>query len=44
MENEERIPVKVKQTWQTPDIIDLDVDKTESGSWGHSVERTYSYS
>ena len=28
MENEERIPVKTKQAWQTPEIIDLDLDLT----------------
>ena len=28
MENEERIPVKAKQAWQTPEIVDLDLDKT----------------
>ena len=32
MENEERIPVKAQKAWQTPEIIDLDVDKTAK-SW-----------
>ena len=30
MENEERIPVKAKKTWQTPEIVDLDLDKTSA--------------
>ncbi len=31
MENEERIPVKAKKAWQTPEIIDLDVEsRTEA--------------
>jgi len=40
MENEE----KTKQVWQTPEIVDLDVEKTESGVYGISHEREYSAS
>ena len=29
MENEERIPVEAKKAWQTPEFVELDVDKTE---------------
>lgn len=28
MENEE----KIKQVWQTPEVIDLDIEKTKGGS------------
>lgn len=41
MENEERIPVKAKKVWETPEIIDLDLDKTESGTILDGAEDVY---
>ena len=31
MKSEERIPMKVKKAWQTPEIIDLDVKMETDG-------------
>ena len=33
-----------KQVWQKPEILDLDLDKTTSGSIGNVAENTYSFS
>ena len=41
MKNEEKIPKKAKQTWQPPEIIDLDMDKTESGGILTGAEDVY---
>ncbi len=33
-----------KRVWQTPEVVDLDVDKTQSGVIGNLRESKYSYS
>jgi len=46
MENEktEKIQKTEKRVWQSPEVKDLDVDKTASGTIGTSKEGKYSAS